>query len=115
MCDEEHDIKQFDVVSPSDFHTSEKYSRPFLLTISFIYGMLIENVKPLNVNMWKERLQDAEEKRLDVTEVKAKQWNELRVIINWWHKKYHNPAKPINKVKYKSFLQESIKLWRYGL
>ena len=86
---------------------NDRYSREFILKLIFVYGSHIEDNKQIGVKTWDELCCKARERRLNVDDVMKEKWEDVKIPINWWWKKY-NSNSPKNREKNRRLHEEYL-------
>ena len=91
--DEIEEKCQFNFTKKDDWYVSDKHPRKLLLSIAFILGMKIQDRLPADEKTWIDLCRVAAERRFNTNDVEKIDWSDMRQIIRWWWKKYHNVKK----------------------
>ena len=101
-----------------EFVSSSQWEREVVLRMIFVYGHHIKEEKQMDQDTWARLLQDAEDKRLRVEDIRLIKWSDMRVSLQWWWRKIHEGSiktRKKNVARHEKFLVEATTYWRKSL
>ena len=94
---------------------AKRYPRTIYLKIAFVIGAHLKEEKPVGKALWESLLKHAAAQRMNVADLEAIHFSEIKQTTDWWHKSYHNGTlshKAKKQKLYQAFCEEATRYWR---